>query len=79
MRARGQDMAPLPMLVTSSEMVRIMPTAVDVLDSIGRQGALLVHLMMASQTSQLAGEHGLLGAESAYRRSGAGDQGAQHW
>lgn len=55
MRARGQDMAPLPMLVVVIdefyEWFRIMPTAVDVLDSIGRQGrAYWIHLMMASQT-----------------------------
>lgn len=54
MRARGQDMAPLPMLVVVIdefyEWFRIMPTAVDVLDSIGRQGrAYWIHLMMASQ------------------------------
>jgi len=55
MRARGQDMPPLPMLVVVIdefyEWFRIMPTAVDVLDSIGRQGrAYWIHLMMASQT-----------------------------
>lgn len=61
MRARGQDMAPLPMLVVVIdefyEWFRIMPTAVDVLDSIGRQGrAYWIHLMMASQTIQSRAE-----------------------
>lgn len=61
MRARGQDMAPLPMLVVVIdefyEWFRIMPTAVDVLDSIGRQGrAYWIHLMMASQTIESRSE-----------------------
>lgn len=61
MRARGQDMAPLPMLVVVIdefyEWFRIMPTAVDVLDSIGRQGrANWIHLMMASQTIESRAE-----------------------
>lgn len=61
MRARGQDMAPLPMLVLVIdefyEWFRIMPTAVDVLDSIGRQGrAYWIHLMMASQTIESRAE-----------------------
>lgn len=60
-RARGQDMAPLPMLVVVIdefyEWFRIMPTAVDVLDSIGRQGrAYWIHLMMASQTIESRAE-----------------------
>ncbi len=61
MRARGQDMPPLPMLVVVIdefyEWFRIMPTAVEVLDSIGRQGrAYWVHLMMASQTVESRAE-----------------------
>lgn len=61
MRARGQDTAPLPMLVVVIdefyEWFRIMPTAVDVLDSIGRQGrAYWIHLMMASQTIESRAE-----------------------
>ncbi len=61
MRARGQDMMPLPMLVVVIdefyEWFRIMPTAVDVLDSIGRQGrAYWIHLMMASQTIESRAE-----------------------
>lgn len=61
MRARGQDMALLPMLVVVIdefyEWFRIMPTAVDVLDSIGRQGrAYWIHLMMASQTIESRAE-----------------------
>lgn len=61
MCARGQDMAPLPMLVVVIdefyEWFRIMPTAVDVLDSIGRQGrAYWIHLMMASQTIESRAE-----------------------
>lgn len=61
MRARGQDMAPLPMLVVVIdefyEWFRIVPTAVDVLDSIGRQGrAYWIHLMMASQTIESRAE-----------------------
>lgn len=61
MRPRGQDMAPLPMLVVVIdefyEWFRIMPTAVDVLDSIGRQGrAYWIHLMMASQTIESRAE-----------------------
>lgn len=61
MRARGQDMAPLPMLVVVIdefyEWFRIMPTAVDVLDSIGRQGrAYWIHLMVASQTIESRAE-----------------------
>ena len=83
MRARGQDMAPLPMLVVVIdefyEWFRIMPTAVDVLDSIGRQGrAYWIHLMMASQTIESRAEKLMenmgyrLGAESAYRGCGAG-------
>jgi type VII secretion protein EccCa/type VII secretion protein EccCb len=61
MRARGQDMAPLPMLVVVIdefyEWFRIMPTAVDVLDSIGRQGrAYWIHLVMASQTIESRAE-----------------------
>ncbi|WP_285165237.1 type VII secretion system ESX-5 FtsK/SpoIIIE family ATPase EccC5 [Mycobacterium tuberculosis] len=61
MRARGQDMAPLPMLVVVIdefyEWFRIMPTAVDVLDAIGRQGrAYWIHLMMASQTIESRAE-----------------------
>ncbi|MBS4729730.1 type VII secretion protein EccCa [Mycobacterium sp. SM1] len=61
MRARGQDLPPLPMLVVVIdefyEWFRIMPTAVDVLDSIGRQGrAYWVHLMMASQTIESRAE-----------------------
>ncbi|CKP59393.1 FtsK/SpoIIIE family protein [Mycobacterium tuberculosis] len=61
MRARGQDMAPLPMLVVVIdefyEWFRIMPTAFDVLDSIGRQGrAYWIHLMMASQTIESRAE-----------------------
>lgn len=61
MRARGQNMAPLPMLVVVIdefyEWFRIMPTAVDVLDSIGRQGrAYWIHLMMASQTIESRAE-----------------------
>ncbi len=61
MRARGQDMEPLPMLVVVIdefyEWFRIMPTAVDVLDSIGRQGrAYWIHLMMASQTIESRAE-----------------------
>ncbi|ALA78272.1 type VII secretion system ESX-5 FtsK/SpoIIIE family ATPase EccC5 [Mycobacterium tuberculosis] len=61
MRARGQDMAPLPMLVVVIdefyEWFRIMPTAVDVLDSIGRQGrAYWIHLMIASQTIESRAE-----------------------
>src|SRR5206468_8285330 len=39
------------------EWFRIMPTAVDVLDSIGRQGrAYWIHLMMASQTIESRAE-----------------------
>ncbi|MGH3532463.1 MAG: type VII secretion protein EccCb, partial [Mycobacterium sp.] len=61
MRARGQDMPPLPMLVVVIdefyEWFRIMPTAVEVLDSIGRQGrAYWIHLMMASQTIESRAE-----------------------
>ncbi|MBV9318856.1 MAG: type VII secretion protein EccCa [Mycobacterium sp.] len=61
MRARGQDIPPLPMLVVVIdefyEWFRIMPTAVDVLDSIGRQGrAYWIHLMMASQTIESRAE-----------------------
>ncbi len=61
MRAHGQDMEPLPMLVVVIdefyEWFRIMPTAVEVLDSIGRQGrAYWVHLMMASQTIESRAE-----------------------
>src|SRR6201992_999423 len=61
MRARGQDMAPLPMLVVVIdefyEWFRIMPTAVDVLYSMGRQGrAYWIHLMMASQTIESRAE-----------------------
>ncbi|OBH36642.1 type VII secretion protein EccC [Mycobacterium sp. E342] len=61
MQARGQDMPPLPMLVVVIdefyEWFRIMPTAVDVLDSIGRQGrAYWIHLMMASQTIESRAE-----------------------
>ncbi|OBH80827.1 type VII secretion protein EccC [Mycobacterium scrofulaceum] len=61
MQARGQDLAPLPMLVVVIdefyEWFRIMPTAVDVLDSIGRQGrAYWIHLMMASQTIESRAE-----------------------
>ncbi|MFV0493507.1 type VII secretion protein EccCa [Mycobacterium sp.] len=61
MRTRGQDMPPLPMLVVVIdefyEWFRIMPTAVDVLDSIGRQGrAYWIHLMMASQTIESRAE-----------------------
>lgn len=61
MRARGEDIAPLPMLVVVIdefyEWFRIMPTAVDVLDSIGRQGrAYWIHLMMASQTIESRAE-----------------------
>ncbi|HET9876594.1 MAG TPA: type VII secretion protein EccCa [Mycobacterium sp.] len=61
MQARGQDMPPLPMLVVVIdefyEWFRIMPTAVEVLDSIGRQGrAYWVHLMMASQTIESRAE-----------------------
>ncbi|ORW00044.1 type VII secretion protein EccCa [Mycobacterium kyorinense] len=61
LRARGQDMPPLPMLVVVIdefyEWFRIMPTAVDVLDSIGRQGrAYWIHLMMASQTIESRAE-----------------------
>ncbi|MGH3561462.1 MAG: FtsK/SpoIIIE domain-containing protein, partial [Mycobacterium sp.] len=61
MRARGQDLPPLPMLVVVIdefyEWFRIMPTAVEVLDSIGRQGrAYWVHLMMASQTIESRAE-----------------------
>ncbi len=61
MRARGQDMPALPMLVVVIdefyEWFRIMPTAVDVLDSIGRQGrAYWIHLMMASQTIESRAE-----------------------
>ncbi|OHU99114.1 type VII secretion protein EccCa [Mycobacterium talmoniae] len=61
MRAHGQDMTPLPMLVVVIdefyEWFRIMPTAVEVLDSIGRQGrAYWVHLMMASQTIESRAE-----------------------
>lgn len=61
MRARGQDMEPLPMLVVVIdefyEWFRIMPTAVEVLDSIGRQGrAYWIHLMMASQTIESRAE-----------------------
>jgi type VII secretion protein EccCa/type VII secretion protein EccCb len=61
MRARGQDLPPLPMLVVVIdefyEWFRIMPTAVDVLDSIGRQGrAYWIHLMMASQTIESRAE-----------------------
>jgi len=61
MKARGEDMPPLPMLVVVIdefyEWFRIMPTAVDVLDSIGRQGrAYWVHLMMASQTIESRAE-----------------------
>jgi type VII secretion protein EccCa/type VII secretion protein EccCb len=60
-QTHGQDMAPLPMLVVVIdefyEWFRIMPTAVDVLDSIGRQGrAYWVHLMMASQTVESRAE-----------------------
>lgn len=62
MQARGQDeLLPLPMLVVVIdefyEWFRIMPTAVEVLDSIGRQGrAYWVHLMMASQTIESRAE-----------------------
>jgi type VII secretion protein EccCa/type VII secretion protein EccCb len=61
MRARGQDLPPLPMLVVVIdefyEWFRIMPTAVDVLDSIGRQGrAYWIYLMMASQTIESRAE-----------------------
>lgn len=61
MRARGQDMPALPMLVVVIdefyEWFRIVPTAVDVLDSIGRQGrAYWIHLMMASQTIESRAE-----------------------
>ncbi|WP_024442075.1 MULTISPECIES: type VII secretion protein EccC [unclassified Mycobacterium] len=62
MRARGDDsLPPLPMLVVVIdefyEWFRIMPTAVEVLDSIGRQGrAYWVHLMMASQTIESRAE-----------------------
>src|ERR1700753_1195185 len=61
MRARGQDIPPLPMLVVvideCEEWLRIMPPAVDVLDSIGRQGrAYWIHLMMASQTIESRAE-----------------------
>jgi len=61
MRARGEEMPPLPMLVVVIdefyEWFRIMPTAVDVLDSIGRQGrAYWIHLMMASQTIESRAE-----------------------
>ncbi|MGH3553567.1 MAG: type VII secretion protein EccCb, partial [Mycobacterium sp.] len=52
---------PLPMLVVVIdefyEWFRIMPTAVEVLDSIGRQGrAYWIHLMMASQTIESRAE-----------------------
>ncbi len=61
MRGRGEDMPALPMLVVVIdefyEWFRIMPTAVDVLDSIGRQGrAYWIHLMMASQTIESRAE-----------------------
>lgn len=62
MAARGDDsLPPLPMLVVVIdefyEWFRIMPTAVEVLDSIGRQGrAYWVHLMMASQTIESRAE-----------------------
>ncbi|MGV0632930.1 type VII secretion protein EccCa [Mycolicibacillus trivialis] len=61
MQARGEDMEPLPMLVVVIdefyEWFRIMPTAVEVLDSIGRQGrAYWIHLMMASQTIESRAE-----------------------
>lgn len=61
MQARGEDLPPLPMLVVVIdefyEWFRIMPTAVEVLDSIGRQGrAYWVHLMMASQTIESRAE-----------------------
>ncbi|HEU4363695.1 MAG TPA: type VII secretion protein EccCa [Mycobacterium sp.] len=62
MQARGQEeLPPLPMLVVVIdefyEWFRIMPTAVEVLDSIGRQGrAYWVHLMMASQTIESRAE-----------------------
>lgn len=59
--ARGETMAPLPTLAVVIdefyEWFRIMPTAVDVLDSIGRQGrAYWVHLIMASQTVESRAE-----------------------
>lgn len=62
MAARGDhSLPPLPMLVVVIdefyEWFRIMPTAVEVLDSIGRQGrAYWVHLMMASQTIESRAE-----------------------
>jgi len=61
MAARGQDMAPLPMLVVVIdefyEWFRIMPTAIETLDAIGRQGrAYWIHLMMASQTIESRAE-----------------------
>ena len=62
MAARGDHSLPeLPMLVVVIdefyEWFRIMPTAVEVLDSIGRQGrAYWVHLMMASQTIESRAE-----------------------
>ena len=61
MMARGQELPPLPMLVVVIdefyEWFRIMPAAVEVLDSIGRQGrAYWVHLMMASQTIESRAE-----------------------
>src|SRR5690625_5471220 len=61
MRSRGEDMEPRPMLVVVIdefyEWFRIMPTAVEVLDSIGRQGrAYWIHLMMASQTIESRAE-----------------------
>ncbi|MEO6793169.1 MAG: type VII secretion protein EccCa [Mycobacterium sp.] len=62
MQARGDNsLPPLPMLVVVIdefyEWFRIMPTAVEVLDSIGRQGrAYWVHLMMASQTIESRAE-----------------------
>lgn len=61
MAATGDTMDPLPALVVVIdefyEWFRIMPTAIDVLDSIGRQGrAYWVHLMMASQTIESRAE-----------------------
>lgn len=61
MAARGEAMTPLPTLAVVIdefyEWFRIMPTAVDVLDSIGRQGrAYWVHLVMASQTIESRAE-----------------------
>ena len=54
LQARGQDIAPMPVLVVLidefSELFRLMPSAIDVLDQIGRQGrAYWIHLQMASQ------------------------------